>query len=246
MTTPTRLPAGIGMSHVRVYRSQSPDGQCGGTPHWHLVCTELYLVLAGRGAAEFLTSAGPQRLPLQVGTAVQFTPGTLHRLINGAESLEILVVMENGRLNEEGDVVFTFPDEDLADPQIYARIADVGPPEAPDPVAVQRRRDRAVTGFVERIRAWERDPERGRAGLDALYRRGTELVRARSAHWPGVVHSGPARALAELADRAHAVVTGDPRHLAAATVTVLPQYDASATTPRMCGDLWSYAGPADA
>jgi mannose-6-phosphate isomerase-like protein (cupin superfamily) len=245
MADPTGLPAGIGMSRVSVYRSTGPDGQCGGTPHLHLACAELYLGLRGSGVAEFLTPAGPQRVPLGEGVAVQFTPGTVHRLVNGPDPLEILVVMENGRLNEEGDVVFAFPDEDLADTEVYHKLADVGPPAAPDPVAVQRRRDRAVTGFVERMREFEADRRRGRASLEALYRRGTELVRARAKHWPEVVEAGPAAALARLSARVDAVLDGDTRHLTAAAVTVLPAYDAQALTPRMCGDLWSFAGRAD-
>lgn len=242
MSPATPLPAGIGLSRVRVYRSQAPDGQCGGTPHLHLACTELYLVLGGQGAVEFLTPDGPRRVPLREGSAVQFTPGTAHRLVSGAIPLEVLVVMENGRLNEEGDVVFTFPDEDLADVDAYHRLADVGPPDAPDPAAVRRRRDRAVVGFVERTRVWERDPRQGRADLEALYRRCPPLVRARAAHWPGVVQAGPAKALAGLADRVAAVLAGDTAHLSAAAVTVLPAYDASAAVPRMCGDVWSFAG----
>ncbi|MEV4257649.1 cupin domain-containing protein, partial [Spirillospora sp. NPDC049652] len=141
-STTTGLPAGIGLSQVQVYSSQAPDGQCGGTPHLHLTCTELYFTLSGRGAAEFLTTRGPQRVPLEPGVAVQFTPGTVHRLVNSDDPLQILVIMENGRLNEEGDVVFAFPDSDLTDPGAYSALADTGPVDDPDLAAVHRRRDR--------------------------------------------------------------------------------------------------------
>ncbi|MFD0851155.1 cupin domain-containing protein, partial [Actinomadura adrarensis] len=175
------LLAGIGLSQVRVYSSQAPDGQCSGTPHLHLACTELYFPLRGGGAAEFLTPEGPSRIDLHPGVAVQFTPGTLHRLITGPDPLEILVIMENGRLNEEGDVVFTFPDEDLAEPDTYAQFADTGSASAPDRVAIERRRDRAVTGFVERVSAWRDDPQDGLTRLRRLYRLAAALVAPRAA-----------------------------------------------------------------
>lgn len=82
---PAGLLAGIGLSQVRVYSSQAPDGQCSGTPHLHLACTEMYFPLRGSGAAEFLTADGPQRVSLSPGTPVQFTPGTVHRLVSGPD-----------------------------------------------------------------------------------------------------------------------------------------------------------------
>ncbi|WP_158587946.1 cupin domain-containing protein [Actinomadura logoneensis] len=243
MRTTTGLPAGIGLSQVQVYSSQAPDGQCGGTPHLHLTCTELYFTLRGRGAAEFLTSRGPERVPLEPGVAVQFTPGTVHRLVNSDDPLQVLVIMENGRLNEEGDVVFAFPDTDLADPGTYASLADTGPIDAPDLAAVTRRRDRAVTGFVQRTRAWHEDPAGGRAQLDLLHQRAAALVRDRAARWPTVIAQGPEVALRQLSQRAAAAQAGDPTHLAEGRVTVLPRFDAQALTPKMCGSLWSYAVP---
>jgi uncharacterized cupin superfamily protein len=243
--TATGLPAGIGLSQVRVYTSQTPDGQCGGTPHLHLTCTEMYVGLRGAGAAEFLTVDGPTRVAIEPGVAVQFTPGTVHRLINGPDPLEILVIMENGRLNEEGDVVFAFPDADLADSDSYAALADIGPPAAPDADAVRRRRDRAVVGFTERVAVWQRDPRQGRAELDRLYRRAAELVRARAATWPSLVADGPAQAVRSLSQRASAAASGDPAMLAKSKVTVLPRFDDTALLPRSCGHLWSYIARPD-
>jgi uncharacterized cupin superfamily protein len=243
MSTITGLPAGIGLSQVRVYTSEAPDGQCGGTPHLHLTCTEMYLGVRGSGAAEFLTTEGPMRVALEPGVAVQFTPGTVHRLINGPDPLEIVVIMENGRLNEEGDVLFAFPDADLADPDRYAELAGVGPADAPDSAAVRRRRDRAVLGFTQRVDVWHRDPRRGREELDLLYQRAVELVGPKAAHWPKIVDDGPAKAVERLARRAAAAAGGDPTELANGRVTVLPRFDETALVPRMCGQLWSYATP---
>lgn len=234
-TATTGLPAGIGLSHVRVHRSITPDGQCGGTPHMHLTSTELYLPLQGRGAAEFLTPAGPQRVDLHLGHPVQFTPGTLHRLITDEDPLELAVVMENGRLNEVGDVVFTFPPEDLADPDTYHRLAAVT-----DEASVLRRRDRAVEGFTRLTNLWRQDPTRGHRALADFHSRAVQLVRHRAAGWEDILVLGPGRALHTMTSRARSVTKGEGTHLADAAVTVLPPLDENALVPRSCGWLWSY------
>ena len=53
-------------------------------------------------------------MPLEPGAFVWFTPGTIHRLVNGGD-LEILVLMQNAGLPEAGDMVITFPPDVLAD-----------------------------------------------------------------------------------------------------------------------------------
>ncbi|MGE7387017.1 cupin domain-containing protein [Streptomyces sp. NPDC004126] len=236
MTSSLSLPAGIGMSRVHVYSSQAPDGQCGGTPHMHLACSELYVALEGRGAAEFLTPDGVRRVDLNPGDAVQFTPGTVHRLITGPEdSLRILVVMENGHVNEEGDVVFTFADSDLADPDRYARLAAADTPDE-----ARARRDRAVRGYTELVEAWQASPALGLERLRAFHGRAVGLVRGRAVAWPRLIEEGPARMLAELTARARAVAAGDTGHLERATVTPLPAPRPESMVPRMCGTLWPY------
>lgn len=241
--TASPLPAGIGMSRVHVYDSTSPDGQCGGTPHMHVACTEMYVALEGRGAAEFLTPRdGFRRVELTPGEAVQFTPGTVHRLVTDPQDrLRVLVVMENGRLNEEGDVAFTFPGEVLGDPERYRAAATAGSPES-----ARARRDLAVRGFGELAAAWHRSPEEGRERLAAFHRGVLPLLRDRAGAWPAVVAEGPARAVAELARRAAAVASGDLTHLDHATVTPLPGPgpgpDPRGMLARMCGTLWRYGG----
>jgi len=232
------LPAGIGMSRVHVYSSQAPDGRCGGTPHMHLACTEMYVALEGHGGAEFLTPGGVRRVELRPGDAVQFTPGTIHRLITGPDpktALRILVVMENGHLNEEGDVVFTFPEDDLTDARRYADLTRADTPEE-----ARARRDHAVRGYTRLVDAWHASPEQGREQLLAFYRRAAALVHHRAAAWPEVIAEGPARTLARLTARAEAVSAGDISHLEQATVTQLPAPRAESMTPRMCGTLWPY------
>ena len=100
------LPGAVGVSHLRVYDTDAPDGLAGGTPHLHTVCAEAYAVIAGIGAVQTITSTGFTETPLEAGALVWFTPGTIHRLINGG-GLEILVVMQNAGLPEAGDMVIT-------------------------------------------------------------------------------------------------------------------------------------------
>lgn len=237
------LPAGIGVSHVRVYTSAAPDGLCGGTPHLHVTCTEMYVGLRGTGQAHFLTPDGPAVVDLAPGVAVQFTPGTIHRLVNGPDPLEILVIMENGRLNEGGDVVFCFPERDLADPDAYARWADIGDPDHPDAEAIARRRDRAVEGLTHLMSAWHADPRAGRDALLNVYEHAVRIVGARARAWPGMIEAGPARIVQALERRTDAVLAADTSHLRASRIQVLPALQRGNLTPRMCGDLWSYNKP---
>ncbi|MFD5824641.1 cupin domain-containing protein [Lentzea sp. NPDC060358] len=141
MVTP--FPGGIGISGLRVYDWPTVDGLCGGSPHVHLVCSECYYVVGGTGSVQTLTSGGFATTPLREGSVVWFTPGTIHRLVNDGD-LRILVVMQNSGLPEAGDAVFTFPADVLASPERYEQAAAGG-----DEEAVRRRRDLALTGFLE-------------------------------------------------------------------------------------------------
>ncbi|HYF47374.1 MAG TPA: cupin domain-containing protein, partial [Acidimicrobiales bacterium] len=133
------FPGAVGVTHLRVYDSEGPDGLRGGTPHVHSACTEAYAVAAGRGAVQTLSADGFRETPLEPGTFVWFTPGTIHRLVNGG-GLEIFVIMANAGLPEAGDMVLTFPDEVLADPDAYRAAA--APPA--DDEGVRRRKDLAI------------------------------------------------------------------------------------------------------
>src|SRR6478609_8206540 len=122
MTAAPPFPGGIGVSHLRVYDTAAPDGLAGGTPHLHTVCTEAYVVVAGAGEVHTLTSSGFLVTPLEPGAFVWFSPGTIHRLVNGG-GLEILVLMANAGLPEAGDMVITFPTDIVADANAYAKAA---------------------------------------------------------------------------------------------------------------------------
>ena len=115
--------ASIGV-RVKVYDSEAPDGKISGTPHVHLLCTELYFVLAGNGAVELLDGNGFHTVNLNPFDLLFFTPGTIHRLLNPNRNLELLVV-EQGGFPEYGDSMICVPDEYLSDPMQYEAIRTV-------------------------------------------------------------------------------------------------------------------------
>ena len=88
-TMTAALPGAIGVTHLKVYDTLTPDGLAGGSPHVHFACTEAYLVVAGRGAVQTLSAAGFDETPLTSGGLVWFTPGVIHRLINRMVSYSI-------------------------------------------------------------------------------------------------------------------------------------------------------------
>ncbi|MER7231160.1 cupin domain-containing protein [Streptomyces olivaceus] len=233
------FPGAVGVSRLTVYDWPTVEGlPGGGTPHLHLTCTEGYVVTAGRGAVQTLTTSGFEETPLEPGTVAWFTPGTIHRLVNDG-GLEITVVMQNSGLPEAGDAVLTLPQDRLTDPDAYAdavRIpADV--PEAEQVEVARARRDLATRRFLELREATENgDPE----PLAAFQRSAAELVRPRLDAWEQRWRDG-ARAAAETTRAQLDALRGkDDGHLAEARV--------SATGPAargrfgMCGRLDVYPG----
>ncbi len=145
---PHPLPGAVGLSHLSAYDWEAADGVCGGSPHLHLVCTEAYVVTGGRGAVQTLSPDGYRDIPLEPGSVAWFTPGTVHRMVQGGD-LRITVLMQNSGLPEAGDAVFTFPPEVLADPERYAAVATLPPGTGPETAAAaRRRRDLAVEGYL--------------------------------------------------------------------------------------------------
>jgi mannose-6-phosphate isomerase-like protein (cupin superfamily) len=208
-----KLPGGIGVSHLRVY-----DG--GGTPHLHTACTEAYVVVGGTGAVQTLTvKDGFVETPLAPGDLVSFTPGTIHRLINGGD-LEIYVLMSNAGLPEAGDMVITFEPSVLADLARYAEAA-VLPEQSLD--AAARRRERAFAGFT-RLRAG------GEAALRDFHEAAGRVVETYIPEWRARL---PVDDTAAMLD---ALEAGDVSHLAAA------EFGALDTQARYgcCGTLGAY------
>lgn len=232
------FPGAIAASHLRVYDTAAPDGLAGGTPHLHTACTEAYWVVAGSGSVQTLTTSGYEEVPLEPGTFVWFTPGTIHRLVNAGD-LEILVLMQNAGLPEAGDMVITFPSDVLATAESYAAAATLPEDERTTTGsgdAARARRDLAVPTFVELRRAAEAgDP----APLHAFHETAARLVQPHIAEWTKRWREGPLREVEHTGDLLRALAEADPDHLTDAGVHRLPP---PAAERRMgcCGTLGTF------
>ncbi|MET0903083.1 MAG: cupin domain-containing protein [Acidimicrobiales bacterium] len=215
------FPGAIAASHLRVYDTAAPDGLAGGTPHLHTACTEAYWVVAGRGAVQTLTTKGFEEVPLEAGTFVWFTPGTIHRLVNRGD-LEILVLMQNAGLPEAGDMVITFPPQVLASAESYAAAATLPEDERTSSGtgdAARARRDLAVPTFNELRHATAAgDP----APLRAFHESAARLVQPHIAEWTKRWRDGPLKEVERTGDLLRALAEADADHLAEAVVHRLP------------------------
>lgn len=236
------FPGAIGASHLRVYTSEAPDGLRGGTPHVHLACTESYWVVAGRGRVQTLGPEGFREIALEPGQFVWFTPGTIHRLVNDDGRLEILVLMQNAGLPEAGDMVITFDDALLGEPDRY-RAAHVLPAgeitTAGSGEAARRRRDLGVEGFLALRQACA---ERGREALDEFYARAASIVGPDLPRWRAIWRAGPFAAAERTGTQLDALARGDASHLSQSSVHV---HAPPADERRMgcCGTLGVYITP---
>ncbi len=154
-------------------------------------------------------------MPLEPGAFVWFTPGTIHRLVNGGD-LEILVLMQNAGLPEAGDMVITFPPEVLATAEAYAAAATLPEDERTSfgsGDAARARRDLAVPTFNKLREATEAgDP----APLRAFHEAAARLVQPHIADWTKRWHDGPLQEVERTGDLLRALAEGDPDHLAEA------------------------------
>jgi hypothetical protein len=223
---------------LRVYDTPAPDGLAGGTPHLHTVCTEAYAVVAGSGAVHTLTASGHRVTPLEPGAFVWFTPGTIHRLVNGG-GLEILVLMANAGLPEAGDLVITFPTEIVADAGAYALAATLPEDDrttAGPGVSARQRRDLAVPAFLDLVASIERgDPQPLRTFLECA----AALVRPRLADFEKLWRDGPLAAVTATEEQLAALAGGVADHLAAASVHAMPVPSAERRLG-CCGTLGTY------
>jgi mannose-6-phosphate isomerase-like protein (cupin superfamily) len=216
----TGFPGGTGVTRLAVYDWTSPDGACGGTPHFHTVSAEGYVVVGGKGLVQTLTATGFQETILEPGTVAWFSPGTIHRLINDDGALDIAVVMQNAGLPEAGDAVFTFPAHVLEDPEQYRKAAALPPATSPIKVredAARRRRDLALEG-------WESLRAEARAGrneqLQALYAFAARLVADRVDGWKELWKAGPLQQALLTGEHLNALAAGDASHLNNAGVSL--------------------------
>jgi len=181
------IPGAIGLTHLKVYTSEGPDGLRGGCPHMHFTCTESYLVLSGKGSVQTLGVNGFEEVHLEAGKLIWFTPGVIHRLINSDGKLELLVMMQNAGLPEAGDHVLCFPQNILADKKTYFKEASLALAEglifSAGEEAAFNRRDLAIKGF-NKLR--ERMTTQGASAMSDFYRAAIEIVRPNLKHWRSV------------------------------------------------------------
>ncbi|MEU9342547.1 cupin [Streptomyces sp. NPDC048278] len=207
---PHPLPGAVGLSHLSAYDWEAADGVCGGSPHLHLVCTEAYVVTGGRGAVQTLGPAGYREIPLEPGSVAWFTPGTVHRMVQGGD-LRITVLMQNGGLPEAGDAVFTFPPEVLADPERYSAAAALPPGTGAETErAARRRRDLAVEGYLtlrETLVAGDGGP------YAEFQRSAARLVRDRVPRWRELWRAGALAAAERTGAQLDALQAGEPSYL---------------------------------
>jgi len=231
------LPGSVGLTHLRVYDTESPDGLRGGSPHLHFACTECYYVEKGRGLVQTLCAAGYREFSLEPGEVVWFSPGVIHRLVN-IDALEIFVVMQNSGLPEAGDFVLTMPEDVMADPDKYfaaASLAAGGEVYANGIEAAHRRRDMAVLGFAELRR---QIGERGLQALEAFYQAALPLVRPKIDAWENIRQTGPLAAAVATGQQLAALQSGDISHLLNGSVHSMPPPEDRRLG--MCGTLGTY------
>lgn len=208
------LPGGVGVSHLRVYDSESPDGVRGGSAHVHLACTESYVVLGGRGKLQTLSHKGFEEIDLYERQVVWFTPGVVHRLVVSESNLDIIIIMQNSGLPESGDVVLSFPAQHMKDRARYDEAASLPPIErGPDAVAERAkwRRDLSIEGFGELRAAMAHD---GFAALEAFYRNAAALTEDRRETWKSVWQHGAVRASETTGEQLAALQGHDLSYLA--------------------------------
>ncbi|GLJ61771.1 hypothetical protein GCM10017576_19010 [Microbacterium barkeri] len=228
------FPGGTSLSHLDIYDGAAPDGICGGSPHMHLVSTEAYLVVEGRGALQTIDGDGFRETDLEPGSVVWFTPGTIHRAVNRG-GLKVLVLMSNAGLPEAGDAVMTFPAEIVGNADAYAEAASLGEAEGRAERAA-RRRDLAVTGFEalrDAVVAGDRGP------LEDFHAAAGALVLHRAAAWGQLVRERPLAQAERSLALTEAVARGDVAHLREARVHEAPS-PAGERAFGMCGRIRAY------
>lgn len=237
------FPGGTSVSHLCVYDWETPDGLHGGSPHLHTVSTEAYVVTAGRGEVHTLTAEGSAQDPLQPGSLLWFTPGTVHRLVNHG-GLEMNVVMSNAGLPEAGDAVLTFPEEIVADAEKYAAAAAIDPhaDDATRAEAARTRRDLALEGYEQLLAAIA--DEGAEAVMGRFYAHATRLVQPKIQRWQEIFEASVQAQTDQVRHQLDALAAGAPEHLRDSAV-VRGSLQTGGETPRaygMCGRLQTWRG----
>lgn len=232
-----RMPGATLSTRLKVYDSLGPDGQRGGTPHMHLMCTEMYFVLAGRGFVEMIDWNGFSRLPLEPHSALIFSPGSVHRLINPDGDLELFIMMQNSGLPERGDNVVSFKNTILRDDAAYKGAMKVSSFED-----AHRRKNLGVEGFMELKTAFAKSLEEGRAELNQFFGYATARTRVLRESWQQVIEQGPLYEAKKSLAQLEQLSDHNYRYLQDAAHFAISPDDYK--TPGFCGALNRYFDPA--
>jgi mannose-6-phosphate isomerase-like protein (cupin superfamily) len=231
------MPGATLVTRLKVYDTLTPDGQRGGTPHFHFLCTEMYFVLAGSGSVEIIDANGFSKVDLFPHSALIFSPGTIHRLINPNGDLELLVIMQNSGLPERGDNVVCFGEQYLRDDASFAEAMKVTSVED-----AYRRRDRGVEGFLQLKAAFARGAGDGRDALAAFYQQATERTHHLRDHWKQVITQGAMAEVGASLAFLDALDAGQAEHLMGSQQHLI--HAGEYTKPGFCGHLNRYFDPA--
>jgi mannose-6-phosphate isomerase-like protein (cupin superfamily) len=232
---PFILPAGVGLTHIKVYDTPGPDGIISGGAHIHLVCSEIYYSLQGTGQVELLSMNGIETVDMIPGKAVFFRPGTFHRVLNPNKNLEVLAIMQNGGLPERGDFVMSFPPETLSNPTAYVQALRAA--TLPDAL---RRRDLSLKGYLELKAAFGRSPAEGQEALRKFYRAAQRLIAPKVDGFEWVLKVGAQAEVKESLDACDFIKAGRIDYLEkSAHAAIYPLNEPSHNG--MCGQLHSYA-----
>ena len=231
------MPGATLMTRLKVYDTVTPDGQRGGTPHVHLLCTEMYFVLTGTGFVELIDAHGFSCVELKPHSALLFSPGTIHRLINPNGDLELLAIMANSGLPERGDNVVCFPHQWLADQALYEEAMHIN-----SVADAYQRRDRGVLGFLELKEAFNVGPENGRKALKQFYQFAAARTGIRQTQWGQIVVDGSQKEVQQTQQQLGLLADGCVDYLMTAEHHLIQPGDYS--TPGFCGHLNRYFDPA--
>jgi len=234
---PLQMPGATLMTRLKVYDTETPDGQMGGTPHIHLVCTEMYVVLSGCGAVEMIDKNGFSRVELKQHDSLLFSPGTIHRLINPNRDMEILVIMQNSGLPERGDNVVTFSEEHLMTDEAYSAAMSVTTVED-----AYQRRNRGVEGFLKLKAAFDESLAVGQSELETFYDYARARTVNRQEQWRGIVENGAISAANDSLSQIDNLQQGNTAYLMD-TEQALIRSDAESKLG-FCGHLNRYFDPA--
>jgi mannose-6-phosphate isomerase-like protein (cupin superfamily) len=229
------LPGGVGLTHIQVYAEPCPDGLIGGGAHIHMVCAEMYYVLAGTGQMELLSMDGVETVELSPLKTVFFRPGVFHRVINPHKDLQLLAIMQNGGLPERGDFVMSFPPEVVSSASAYQQAV-----RAPNLAEALVRRDLSIKGYLGLKGAFERNKEAGQAALREFYRAARNLISPKVDAFEWVLKVGAQTEAKNSLDACDFIKAGRLDYLEAAQHAVLDPLREPARAG-MCGELHAYA-----